>query len=144
MLTKLGYLRIYGIADLGFLRCCRFFKRFSLKPILVLKRFCCLYSQYPDLEVFDNLETIVIVWFETCHDWILYAALGWNWLKRWRNNPVGIYLFKVNNRITRTMCEICSKLSIKTLEWRHPGVFNLNFKQFSHIVLVFSWMTLNK
>ena len=25
-----------------------------------------------------------------------------------------IYLFKVNNRNTRTMCEICSKLTIKT------------------------------
>ena len=28
--------------------------------------------------------------------------------------PVGIYMFKVNNRNTRTRCEICSKLTIKT------------------------------
>ena len=28
--------------------------------------------------------------------------------------PVGNYMFKVNNRITRTSCEICSKLTIKT------------------------------
>ena len=28
--------------------------------------------------------------------------------------PVGIYMFKVNNKNTRTMCEICSKLTIKT------------------------------
>ena len=28
--------------------------------------------------------------------------------------PGGIYLFKVNNRNTRTRCEICSKLTIKT------------------------------
>ena len=27
-----------------------------------------------------------------------------------------IYLFKANNRSTRTTCEICSKLPIKTLE----------------------------
>ena len=27
--------------------------------------------------------------------------------------PVGIYLLKVNNRNTRTSCEICSKLTIK-------------------------------
>ena len=27
-------------------------------------------------------------------------------------NPDGIFLSKVNNRITRTMCEICSKLTI--------------------------------
>ena len=30
--------------------------------------------------------------------------------------PVGIYLLKVNNRTTRTRCEICSKLTIKTPE----------------------------
>ena len=34
-------------------------------------------------------------------------------------NPAGIYLFKVNNRNTRTRCEICSKLIIKTPERRH-------------------------
>ena len=30
-----------------------------------------------------------------------------------------IYLLKVNNRNTRTRCEICSKLTIKTPERRH-------------------------
>ena len=29
---------------------------------------------------------------------------------------VGIYLLKVNNRITRTRCKICSKLTVKTPE----------------------------
>ena len=33
-------------------------------------------------------------------------------------NPVDIYLLKVNNRSTRTRCEICSKLTIKTPERR--------------------------
>ena len=33
--------------------------------------------------------------------------------------PTGIHLLKVNNRSTRTGCEICSKLPIKTLERRH-------------------------
>ena len=33
--------------------------------------------------------------------------------------PDVIYLFKVNNENTRTMCEICSKLTVKTPEWRH-------------------------
>ena len=28
--------------------------------------------------------------------------------------PTNIYLFKVNNRYTRTQCEICLKLTIKT------------------------------
>ena len=29
--------------------------------------------------------------------------------------PAGIYMFKVNNRNTRTRCEMCSKLTIKTI-----------------------------
>ena len=32
----------------------------------------------------------------------------------WWSLPAGIYLFKVSNRNTRTRCEICSKLTIKT------------------------------
>ena len=42
--------------------------------------------------------------------------------KQYRQNyklyPAGIYLLKVNNRNTRTRCEICSKLTIKTPERR--------------------------
>ena len=34
-------------------------------------------------------------------------------------NPVGNYVFKVNNRDTRTRSEICSNLTIKTPESRH-------------------------
>ena len=33
-----------------------------------------------------------------------------------KTNPAGIYLRKVNNRNTRTRCEICSMLTIKTPE----------------------------
>ena len=33
--------------------------------------------------------------------------------------PADIYLFKVNNGNTRKVCEICSKLTIKTPEGRH-------------------------
>ena len=33
-------------------------------------------------------------------------------------NPAGIYMFKVDNRNSRTRCEICSKLTIKTPERR--------------------------
>ena len=46
--------------------------------------------------------------------------------------PAGIYLLKVNNRNTRTRCEICSKLTINTPErrqWRRSGVFIVNFEQ---------------
>ena len=33
--------------------------------------------------------------------------------------PASIYLFKVNNENTRTMCEICSNLFVKTVKRRH-------------------------
>ena len=56
-----------------------------------------------------------------------------------------IYLLKVNNRNTRTRCEICSKLTIKTPErhWRRSGVFIVNFEHISHLVLMFLLLTLN-
>ena len=39
------------------------------------------------------------------------------------------------NRNTRTRCEICSKLTIKTPEprWRRSGVFIINFKHIPHL-----------
>ena len=57
-------------------------------------------------------------------------------------HPTGIYLFKTNNGNTRSMCEICSKGTIRTLEWRHwrrSVVFIVYFWQISHIMLVFSF-----
>ena len=53
--------------------------------------------------------------------------------------PFDIYLFKVNNGNTSTMCEICSKLTKKTPErrqWRRTGIFIVNCEQISHIILV--------
>ena len=64
-----------------------------------------------------------------------------------KHYPAGFYLFKVNNRKTRTINEICLKLTIKTLErrnWRRSGVFIVNFEQISHIVLVLPLLTSNK
>ena len=61
--------------------------------------------------------------------------------------PAGIYLFKVNNRNTRTRCEICSKLTINTPElrqWRRSGVFIVNFEHISHLVLVFLLLALSR
>ena len=60
---------------------------------------------------------------------------------------VGNYMFKVNNRNTRTRCEICSKLTIKTSErrhWRRSGVFIVNFEHISHLVLKFLLLTLSR
>ena len=44
------------------------------------------------------------------------------------------------------MCEICSKLTITTIERRrrHSVLFIFNFEQNSHIVLVFLLLTLIK
>ena len=61
-------------------------------------------------------------------------------------NTVGIYLLKVYNRNTRTRCEICSKLTIKTSERRHwcrSNVFIVNFEYIPHLALVFLLLTLN-
>ena len=61
--------------------------------------------------------------------------------------PAGIYLLKVNIRNTRTRCEICSKLTIKTPErrqWCRSGVFIVSFEHISHLVLVFLLLTLRR
>ena len=58
-------------------------------------------------------------------------------------NPSRNYMFKVNNRKTRTKCEICSKL-IKTLEWRHSCVCIVNFEHISHLLLVFLLLKLSR
>ena len=58
------------------------------------------------------------------------------------SNPAGIYLLKVNNRNTRTRCEICSKLTIKIPElrqWRRSGISIVNFEHISHLVCHFNF-----
>ena len=45
-------------------------------------------------------------------------------------NPADIYFFKVNSASTKTMCEICSKLTENAPEqrqWRCTGVLIVNF-----------------
>ena len=64
----------------------------------------------------------------------------------WRNASQPIFfLLKVNKRNTKTSCEICSKLTIRTPElrqWHCSGVFIVNFEHNSHLVLGFL-LTLN-
>ena len=60
--------------------------------------------------------------------------------------PANICLFKVNNRNTKKMSGVCSKLTIKTTERcqsGRSGIFIGNFKHISHIFLVFLLFTLN-
>ena len=59
----------------------------------------------------------------------------------------GKYMFRFNNRNTRTSCEISSKLKIKTPRrcyWCRSGVFIVNFENISHLVLIFLLLTLSK
>ena len=54
------------------------------------------------------------------------------------------YMFKVNNRKTKTRCEKCSKLTIKIPErrqWRHFGIFIVNFEHILQLVLVLLLLT---
>ena len=54
----------------------------------------------------------------------------------------GIYIFKVINGNSRKICEICSKLTIRTSERRHwqgSDLFIVNFEQMSYSALVFPW-----
>ena len=56
-------------------------------------------------------------------------------------------MFKVNTKSTKTSCEICSKLTIKTPErrqWRRSGVFIVNFEHIPYLVLVLLFLTLSK
>ena len=66
--------------------------------------------------------------------------------KREKGYLACIYLLKVNNRNTRTRCEICSKLTIKIPErhyWRRSSVFIVNFEHISYLFLLFLILALD-
>ena len=63
---------------------------------------------------------------------------------KYKNILRGIGLFKDKNGNTRTICEICSKLSIMTVERRRSGVFIVNFERISYIFLAFPLLALNR
>ena len=56
-----------------------------------------------------SLAHIVNLGGEVGSEWIPPSS----WIES-STYPAGNYMFKVNNRNTRTRCEICSKLTIKT------------------------------
>ena len=73
------------------------------------------------------------VFYNVFLSFILFMVL-WSWASVY---SAGIYLLKVSNRNTRTRCEICSKLKIKTPErrqWLRSGVFCVNFEHISYLV----------
>ena len=107
-----------------------------------------------------NLAQVTVGFFElapcTKQEWVVSINCSMNWcfeeIALHRINslpseyPVGIYLLKVNNRNSRTRCEICSKLTVKTSEqsqWRRCGVFMDNSEHILHLFLMFLLLTLN-
>ena len=57
--------------------------------------------------------------------------------------PVWIFLFKISNRKTKIMCEICLKLTIKTPE-RCYNVLILDFELVLQIAFMFPFSTFIK
>ena len=86
-----------------------------------------------------NFSTMLIITSGQFYDWNIESMA--------RYCPANIYLIKVNNRNTRKRCEIFSKLTIKTPEWRRcrrSGVFIVNFENISQLFPVFLLLTLSK
>ena len=75
---------------------------------------------------------------------IAVFALGKNGLNWGRTVITQLTKFKAGNKNNRKRCEICLKLTIKTLERRPSGVFTFNFEHISHLFLVFLLLALNK
>ena len=109
-----------------------------------------IYGNLRDISVFpkslklptDSCSLIFFFFYNQVFDVVTFNLIVFS-----PHEPPGLYLFKVSNGNTTTTCEICSKLTIKTPEWRYWrrfGIFIVNFEQISHIVVVFSLLTLNK
>ena len=60
-----------------------------------------------------------------------------------KNIAADIYLLKVNKRNTRTRCEICSKLTIKTPERRQASLWYLNCYLWTYFTCCSSVFTVN-
>ena len=87
-------------------------------------------------KVFSDVETqvsiiVIIIVISSTSRWIMKI------LSASCTYQVGICSFKFNNGNTKTMCEICSKLTITTLERRHQRRSGaINFEQISHIAVI--------
>ena len=77
------------------------------------------------------------------HRLIIAAVNNFNVLKLTGWYPENIYLFKISSRNTTKKCEICSKLTIKTVE-RRSGVFIATFEHILHLFLVLLLFSMNR
>ena len=96
----------------------------------------------------NNFHIAIALLHKLYQNWLkLVVAIKIYFMIKFNTNPVGICLFKGNNKSTRTRCEICLNLTIKTPDrrhWRRFGVSIVNFEHISHLVLVFPLLTLSK
>ena len=96
------------------------------------------------LEVLSGYEEIFLMDFIICLKY--FKSKHFNKTFSLQVFPSWQLLVQSYNRNTRIRREICSKLTIRTPEWRHwrcPGVFIINFEHILHLVLVFLLLTLN-
>ena len=71
------------------------------------------------MPVIKQVIIILIVLKIVCFGSQVLETVAFIRLENFSTSPAGTYLLKVNNRNTRTRCEICLKLTIKTPERRH-------------------------
>ena len=96
------------------------------------------------LQELVHCEGVFMVLYST---WCRTPWCTTQWWHLRSSNPDAYYMFKVNNRNTRTRCEICSELTIKTpkrRQWRRSCAFIVNFKHILHLALLFLLLTLSR
>ena len=140
--------------NVGVLRFCNIYRK---TPVLES-----LFNKVAGLQAFETAASLAVfqirkyfssklgppvlfhVIFAVCYiHWCVFAAMKDYQLHYLAN----IYLFKINNRKTRTRWEICSKLTVKTRVWRlwsRSAVFIVNFKHVSNLFLLFLWLKLSR
>ena len=87
-------------------------------------------------------ENLLLFWMMLSKASAHFYTLGKN-IYTIKNSPTNNHLFIVDNNYTRKRCKTCSKLIIKTPEWRST-VFVVDFEHIPHLFLVFLLLILNK
>ena len=108
------------------------------KTELLYYTFTCNFPRFSHNK--KNLRISIIFWSAVSTKVDSVPEIYGQFLKSVNPYPAGIYLFKVSNENGRTICEINSVLTLKTLERRQRRCFLvslINFKQISDIGLFF-------
>ena len=75
---------------------------------------------------------------------IVISSQNFSYKLNFENFPAGVYMFKVNNRKTRTRYKICSKLTIKTPKRWCCSSFIVYLEHILYHALVFLLLTLSR